>query len=146
MVLPHCFSFDNIVKRGYMVVNPNSFIQQPAGSNLCGQACVAILLDIGLNQSIKLFGTRGGTKTRLLCRALGIKHRRLKVIKNLDKLPNETIICKVTWNHKGSHWIIVDKSRNLVIDPSLDQPTFYSWYIKEFLVDRGGITSYLPLN
>jgi hypothetical protein len=45
-------------------------VVQPAGSNLCGQACVATILGISLKEAIKLVGTEGKTNTKQLVRAL----------------------------------------------------------------------------
>lgn len=121
-------------------------IQQPERSSLCGQSCVAMVKSISLEESIKLFSKKGGTSTREVCSALDIPYPRLKVISNnIDKLPDHLVICKVTWNGKGSHWIVVVKSKNLVLDPSFDKATFLSWYLEEFLPGRGWVTFYLDL-
>jgi len=45
-------------------------IQQPEGSNLCGQCCVAMLAGISLEKSIELVGKRGSTRPKDLARAL----------------------------------------------------------------------------
>lgn len=47
-----------------------NLIKQPDGSSLCGQACVAMVARISLLESIKLFDSRGRTRTRQLYNAL----------------------------------------------------------------------------
>lgn len=41
-----------------------SYIKQPPGSDCCGQACVAMLAGITLDESIAMFGKKGGTTTK----------------------------------------------------------------------------------
>lgn len=43
-----------------------NLIRQPVGTNLCGQACVATVCNITLDEAIVLVQTRGGTKTKHL--------------------------------------------------------------------------------
>ena len=47
-----------------------SHIRQPEGSNLCGQACVAMLAGVTLAEAIRATGTRGRTSTRHVTHAL----------------------------------------------------------------------------
>lgn len=54
------------------------WIPQPPGSNLCGQACVAMLAGVTLAESIQVFGTEGRTswkQVRGALRHFGIVHR-----------------------------------------------------------------------
>jgi len=46
-------------------------VRQPEGSSLCGQACVATIAGVSLEESIRAFdGTRGGTRTKQVINAL----------------------------------------------------------------------------
>ncbi len=92
-------------------------VKQPLDSNLCGQACVAMLLGINLEDAINIIKKRGLTSFRNLAPALRTTYRihytRLKVIRH-SVLP-EICIIKVTWKRGGSHWIVKYKSQ--IYDP-----------------------------
>mgnify|MGYP003132488658 CR=1 FL=1 len=45
-------------------------VEQPRSSNLCGQACVAMLAGVTLDEAIKVVGTRGKTTSLQLGRGL----------------------------------------------------------------------------
>ena len=58
-------------------------VRQPSGSNLCGQACVAMVCDIELEEAIELVGSRGKTVTKQLKEALtsqGVKTSERRVL------------------------------------------------------------------
>lgn len=135
----------NKIHRG---LNDKDHIQQPKESSLCGQACVAMLRNISLQDSAKgIFKSNGGTSTRQVCKALGLSYRRLRPIRNnLSNLPTNNTICKVCWNNSNqSHWIVINTARNLVLDPCLDKATNFNWYVETYLPLKGKITSYLSL-
>ncbi len=48
-------------------------VRQPKGSKLCGQACIATVCNITLEEAIELVGTKGRTNTKQLKAALGAK-------------------------------------------------------------------------
>ena len=86
-----------------------SLIRQPDNSNLCGQACVAMIAGISLDESIKLFNSKGKTRTKQLYYALqkrGISCNNKAIrIKNNNK-PKFCII-KIHYNgYKYLHWCI----------------------------------------
>ena len=99
-------------------------IRQPKNSSFCGQACVAMIADISLDGSIKLFGTKGVTTTKqvaLVLQNLGFKcENRLKRITKFFKLPIEKIfLFRLIWkNKKGSHWVIWNGDEQRWYDPA----------------------------
>ncbi len=94
-----------------------AFVKQPLESNLCGQACVAMLLRISLDEAIKMVKKTGLTSLRDLRPAISVDYKihqsRLKVIRH-SVLPDICLV-KVTWKRGGSHWVIKYKSQ--IYDP-----------------------------
>jgi len=90
-------------------------IMQPEGSNLCGQACVAMLLGISLDESIKLIGKRGKTRTRDLVTALKAKGCDCGTRLIRGDFIGDCII-KMTFTRTHSHWIIFYEGK--FYDPS----------------------------
>ena len=43
-------------------------ILQPVGSNMCGQACIAMIAGISIEEAVKAVGHRHSTKTREIVR------------------------------------------------------------------------------
>lgn len=86
-----------------------NLIRQPDNSNLCGQACVAMIAGISLDESIKLFNSKGKTRTKQLYHAL--KKRRISCdekairIKNNNK-PEFCIVIIHYTGYKYTHWCI----------------------------------------
>lgn len=128
-------------------LSPIRFIQQPPGSNLCGQACVAMILGKSLEEVIKVIGSNK-TKTAQLISILESNGfncypslRRVfmgwseYVIKNkayaIVKVP-----CAYN-SKKSSHWIlyydgkIYDPYWNDVIYAFLGSPTSFLMVWKE---------------
>jgi hypothetical protein len=94
-------------------------IQQPEGSSLCGQTCVAMAAEVSLERSIEVFGSRGGTRTKQVVKALrelGIATVGDKLIRRKpdEKAPNYGII-KILFErlepdgkiHEWSHWALM---------------------------------------
>lgn len=88
-------------------------VMQPDGSSLCGQSCVAMLAGVSLDESIKAFGTRGGTRTKQLAAALasfGIKACDHLTRIKLDTVLPEMCIVKMVWRSKAGkprgHWMV----------------------------------------
>jgi len=80
-------------------------VRQPPCSNLCGQACIATVLNITLDESIELMGTKGKTDTRQLKDALdahGVEHgdRRIRGF--------PTSGSAILWftSDFGKHWVV----------------------------------------
>jgi len=96
-----------------------NLIRQPDNSNLCGQACVAMIAGISLDESIKLFNSRGKTGTKTLYYALrkrGISCSNKAVrIKNNNK-PKLCIVTIHYSGYKNKHFCIWNN--NKYYDPS----------------------------
>lgn len=96
---------------------------QPPGSSLCGQACVAMVAGISLDESIKAFsGKRGGTRTKDIVQALSrlgfVCENRLRRVKG--QLPD---VCVVKLRFAGSHrshWTLWYHGRFYDPDPAGD--------------------------
>lgn len=89
-------------------------VVQPKGSNLCGQACVAMILACSLQEAIALVGKKGKTYTRDLLRAMKVEQRRLKTWKSENV--NGLLLARVLWNDKKRrHWVVVNEG--VVYDP-----------------------------
>lgn len=94
-------------------------ILQPKGSSLCGQCCVAMLMDISLEEAIKLVGHNGITSDRDLLTVLETKYPGIADRKFFgSKLENSICLCK----HKNpnnsnmEHWTIYNSG--VIMDPS----------------------------
>ncbi len=93
---------------------------QPEGSNLCGQAVVATLLGITLDQSINLFGSKGKTdwwQLRDILRDKGVDCSEVMYpipVSGITRLP-DLAVCKMYWSDREdrTHWIIKDGNRKL---------------------------------
>lgn len=112
---------------------------QPPGSKLCGQTCVAMLAGVTLEESVRVFGRKGGTNTKQVAEALGklgIKSGdRLVRPKFLDELPS-CCIAKIHFTDaKNTHWTVYRDG--LYYDPA--------YGIYEFPPEYMRVTSYLPV-
>jgi len=87
-----------------------NLLQQPRDSSLCGQTCVAMLADITLEESIKVFSTKGGTRTRDVVKALtslGIKcGDKLIRLSTGVKKPDLCIVKLHFTDDKNTHWTV----------------------------------------
>jgi len=114
-------------------------VRQPDNSNLCGQACVAMIAGISLNESIKLFGSKGKTGTKSIYFALqkrGISCSDKAVrIKNNNK-PEFCIVIIHYTGYKYMHWCIWND--NKYYDPA--------YGIKKKLVSFERETSFIKIN
>lgn len=116
---------------------------QPAGSNSCGQHCIAMIVGIDPSEIIELMGS-GKTKTSQLIKALNFHGRKTapRLIRGLGILDTDkTAICKVRWI-AASHWIVYHNKK--FYDPGLGAPVDSSEYL-EFIKSLGHITSYLEI-
>lgn len=82
-------------------------IQQPEDSRLCGQTCLAMVLDLSLEEAIQLIGHDKGTTTRELVAAL-----RKMGLRPSGKLirgePSNLSIVKIVGRQQtvGWHWAV----------------------------------------
>lgn len=117
-------------------------INQPPGSSLCGQTCVAMIAGITLEESISVFGKSGETETREVITALnklGIScgDKLIRVKKGVDLPP----CCIIVLHYDGApmrHWHWVVYYGGLYYDPAESIGTGYKAGVK--------ITSYLPVD
>lgn len=87
-----------------------NLVRQPTASNLCGQACVATLCAITLDEAIAIVGTKGKTRPKQIVAALKAKGLHPFVGMTLMSKrgfihPEETHLCKFKGD-RGSHWVI----------------------------------------
>lgn len=114
-------------------------VRQPENSSLCGQACVATIAGVSLEESIAAFnGTRGGTRTKQVVEAL----RKLNIscgdkLVSLKKgIKPPVCIAKLHFNDcKFTHWTVY--YCGLYLDPDIGVLTGYCDGVRE--------TSYLPI-
>lgn len=114
-------------------------VSQPKNSQLCGQACVASLLGVSLEDAIEKVGHSHGTKTKEIASALELtKNRR---VRGVAKIPS--LISIRRGKERNWHWVLYEG--DVVMDPSLPwKVDFLPWF--KLLLETGGrITSYLDL-
>jgi len=91
-----------------------NLIKQPDNSNLCGQACVAMIAGISLKESIKLFDSKGKTNTKKVYYALQKKgiscsNKAVRIKNN-----NKPKLCMVTIHYTGyknRHWCVWNNNK-----------------------------------
>lgn len=100
------------------VIDPLRVRYQPAKSNLCGQACVATVLDIDLDEATKLVGKRGLTRTSDIRAAFAKRGIVLGPGVRGDKVERNTAyVARVHWpDSKRTHWVVLDVD-GTIIDP-----------------------------
>lgn len=83
-------------------------VRQPKGSNLCGQACVATIAGITLEESTEVFRTKGYTNTKIVKQAL-----LQLVFRTPDRLkrgkPTGLAIVKFLSPDGRAHWVVWNK-------------------------------------
>lgn len=120
-------------------------IKQPENSNLCGQACVAMLLGISLEESIELIGKKGKTSLKHLKPAISSKY----IVKDRERTTSMPIYSRVAllsikFDYSKvikpyTHWVV--KSGVYIFDPA-----WRKVLIPQFeLTCRGRVTSMIPL-
>ena len=113
-------------------------VRQPEKSNCCGQACVAMLAGITLEESMDVFGTRGTTSTKDVVNALrelGIScGNELVRIKKKEKAPTCMVVLHFA-DVKFTHWAVYH--HGLYFDPACGILAEYQEGIRE--------TSFLPV-
>lgn len=88
-------------------------VRQPKPSNLCGQACVAMILGISLDEAIERMKTRGGTRTKQLVKVLRDSGKvtcngKLSRVRK-DFKPPKCAVMKMCWKEgtrRRSHWVV----------------------------------------
>lgn len=104
---------------------------QPAGSNTCGQHCVAMIADISPAKSIAVFNSRAATSTKKVAAALRhlgfAAEDKLIRFKEEDELPTLCIL-KLRWTGTNTgHWVVYNNGT--VYDPWYGK---YRYSVKKF--------------
>lgn len=127
-------------------INPIRVILQPENSSVCGQACVAMVLGITLDESIALFKSRGQTRTKKLLAVL--RSQNIQCGNKLERVvpgsePPSRCIVKILWTGKKKppgHWML--RWDGSLYDPILGKdPSFYRVY-----TDMYRMTSFLRIS
>lgn len=89
-------------------------IIQPENTPLCGQCCIATLLNITLKEAIKLIGHSHSTKRREILKH--IPHKKIRYGKPKHRRPqNFTALCTAIPPHsnnvKNFHWLIFNNGK-----------------------------------
>lgn len=94
-------------------------VRQPPNSNCCGQACIATIAGLTLDESIALCGTKGKTRTRHLVKAL--KEHGFEPYENATRISKRSSWIDRLWksatlvvkfkNGKSSHWVVRHKGK-----------------------------------
>jgi hypothetical protein len=111
-------------------------VQQPEGSNLCGQAVVAMLLNLSLEEACELMGKRGKTTSKDLVQALckggvGVGQKRIPLRGNPPPLFS-IVFARYSQGGNVGHWMLFWNGR--LLDPSAHYET------RDKIV-----TSYIPI-
>lgn len=117
-------------------------IQQPSGSSICGQCCVAMITGLDLNSVISQLGN-GKTTIKKLLTIISIYTKGTKMMRNFYGTPPKDCLMKLKWGDGRTHWVL--RWDSMVHDPVLDKAYHYLQYLKMIEGD-GRITSYLPFN
>jgi hypothetical protein len=83
-------------------------VRQPPGSNLCGQACLATLLGISLDEAVTLVGVEGGTRTKHLKRALsamGVPHASRRTL-GAPERDDTALLFFWSADRSAAHWVL----------------------------------------
>lgn len=88
-----------------------NLVRQPIDSNLCGQACVATVTGVDLEDAITAVGTRGKTNTAKLKKGL----HRLGVrcdARRTRGFPPKTVTAFLYWKSDDhAHWMVWHKGK-----------------------------------
>ncbi len=93
-------------------------VSQPHGSKLCGQACIAMIADVSLDEACLAIGHCGATTGTDLLRGLGRLCVQVgPIVRNTNRTkppvvfwPKEASrsIARLHWpNDRGGHWVVI---------------------------------------
>jgi hypothetical protein len=109
-------------------------IKQPEKSNLCGQCCLGTILNISLEEAIKLVGHRHTTNTKELT-----KHFRAGSDKLTRLIMYNYCLCRIHFGKaKQTHWVIYKSDQ--IYDPIVGEYIPYPKW-KEIVSKNIRITS-----
>lgn len=111
-------------------------IQQPEGSSLCGQACVAMAAGVSLDRAIEVIGHSHGTYTRdviagLRSLGIGCGDRLHRVSRKLPVLPQRCIVAMHSPRRRLEHWMLSWDGE--MFDPEGRWPDLPGWTITSYL-------------
>ena len=130
-------------------------VKQPVNSRCCGQACVAMLAGVTLNESVRIFGKRSTTTTKdvvAALRKLGIQcgDRAVRLGKGVWKSGRCMVVVHAKGDKKYLHWVVYGDGRYYDpaagIAPGLNEPHYdpHTDEYREYEIERYE-TSYLPV-
>ena len=109
-------------------------VYQPIGSYLCGQACLAMILNISLDSACMIVGHRHGTTTKAVVRALdmcGIRNSG-KLIRRPKREDSKRWVVKMKYpGFSGWHWVLWWDEEIYDPYPCHDDPD--RWYASSFI-------------
>ena len=83
------------------------FVEQPQGSKLCGQTCLAMILEIPLSDAIVLVGHDKGTRTQELVKALKLCGlRTTDALVRRSNIPEHCIAKIPKPRGNNWHWVV----------------------------------------
>jgi len=121
-------------------------VRQPKGSYLCGQACLAKIHGISLDEACKVVGHSRKTWTRELVVALGPAAgdtRLSRAKRDGSNLPPYCLLHSRWGVTTCAHYAVLQDG--LVFDPLLPGPILFKNWLSWLGGNDGRITSYLPL-
>lgn len=86
-------------------------VRQPAGSDLCGQACIATLCNITLDEACMLVRTKGATRTKHLKRALRAMSVDHDERRKRGPLPQTALLYFQSKDRSAAHWVVWHKGK-----------------------------------
>lgn len=118
-----------------------TIIRQPEDSNVCGQACCAMLCNISLDEACMLARTHGQTTTKILKRilhAMNVMHDDRRTLGAPE--PGETALLFFrSKDRKQAHWVLYFKKK--YYDPNAG--AFKK--IPRYLTEKADLTSHLKV-
>lgn len=117
-------------------------VRQPEGSNLCGQACVATLANVSLEEACKAVGKRGRTRwtdVRLGLSKFQIDAQSINPVRTFQALfllQRSGVFILKTQREKRGHYSIL--AGDLVFDPALEEPARLGAYLMRMA--QSGVT------
>lgn len=113
------------------------YLLQPLNSKLCGHCCLAMILNISLEESISLIGHTKGTKTKEL--TIHFSHLPLRI--GQPRIYSLCISRPTSKKVYGWHWVLYKEG--MIYDPCI------GYYIPQLdweLTLKLKISSYIPIN
>ena len=92
-------------------------ILQPENSRFCGQACIAMITGLSINEILKIKGIpKGATGIRHLKIALNNYQIKIGKVKLKEPKTKRISLCKVRWPDNKRHWVVYENGN--IYDPA----------------------------